>query len=173
MFQQSPFRRLFFAIFAVAFLGACALGGPVREDKKANDYSISGLKAPWKKISEKADADHAWLNSESGAILALRSLCHRYEHISLRNLAQNLYTVLQDVEVIDTQSRSIASREAFESHVKGRIDGVDVESKIVVLRKNHCIFDFTVTEHKELSSHSTEALEKLVSSFKFSGGSAP
>lgn len=151
-------------------VGACSLGGPLREDVKANNYKVATLSQPWTPVVEKADADKAWVHSKTGAIVSLRSLCNRYEHISLKNLSQNLQTVMEDLEVIRADTRKVASRDAYDSISRGKLDGVPVESRIIVLRKDHCIFDFVATEHPKLSGASMTAVEALVDSFEFGGG---
>lgn len=158
------------ASMLVLALGACALGGPLREDIKATNYTVKSLMQPWAPIQEKADADQAWVHAKTGAIVSLRSLCERYEHISLKNLSKNLQTVLQDVEVVRSVERKVASRDAYDSVSRGTLDGVQVESRIIVVRKDHCIFDFVATEHPVLSSDSMAAVESLVDSFEFGGG---
>jgi len=145
------------------------LGGPLREDQKATSYSLETSVPGWRELKDKADADHAWLDEKSGAVMSVRSLCDRYEHVSIRNLSKNLQTVLMDVEIISSKDRTIASREAYDTLVKGQLDGVPVESRMVVVRKNNCIFDFNVTEHPALSPSTKQAMERLLDSFDYKG----
>ncbi len=148
---------------------SCSISGPLREDHKAKSFQLAFDPIGWAELKEKADADKAWHNPKTGAIMSVRSLCDRYEHVSLRNLSKNLQDVLDDVEVLDTQSRSIASREAYDSLIVGTLDGVKVQSRIVVVRKNHCLFDFVITENPTLSSSSKVGFEKLLGSFDYQG----
>lgn len=157
-----------FAFLSMTML-ACSLSGPLREDSKADSYALASSIEGWQELKQKADADRAWLNPTSGAIMSVRSLCGRYEHVSIRNLSKNLETVLQDVEVLSKKNRSIASREAYDTLLRGKLDGAPVESRMVVVRKNHCIFDFTVTEHPQLSPSSLQALDELLQSFDYRG----
>lgn len=156
-------------ILAAAGMNACSVGGPLREDQKATAYNVPQLPSSWKALEKKADADKAWSNTKTGAVLSLRSLCERYEHVSLKNLSQNLKTIFMNAEVISSNSRSIASRDAHDTTLRGELDGVSVESRMIVVRKNHCIFDFAVIEHPTLSASSIKGIEKLLSGFDYRG----
>jgi len=167
-------KRYFAAVILSIGLSACSLTGDVREDPKATGVSFKAPKSSqWQAMADKADADSAWIHKKTGATLALRSLCRRYEHLSLRALSQNLINTLQENEVQTQTEMQVAGRAALSTHFKGQIDGVAIENRLVVMRKDHCIFDFTLSQLAAISPEVSEDFDAFLSSFSYEGGTAP
>jgi len=172
--MKAHHHRLFLAALLCVSVVACSLTGPVREDPKAADFAFRAPSASaWQPLEDKADADNAWVHKKTGATLAVRSLCRRYEHLSLQALSQNLVNTLQDVEIESQDPLAVAGRSALSTRFKGTIDGVTIQNRLVVVRKDHCIFDFTLSQLGSLSSEVQDDFGKFLESFRYEGGTAP
>lgn len=151
-------------------LCACSLGGPLRVDKKADSFSVATPSSPWKEQnSEDKDSDRVFVNSRTGSIIALSSVCKRYEQVSLEALRKDLVNPIEGREIASEERRPLDDREALFTRVKGRMDGVPVESHLVVLRKNDCIFDFALHAKEKITQEDDRDFLSFVSSFHFSG----
>lgn len=162
-------RILFFGL-GLALLSACSLSGPMREDAIAEGYTVGTLNRNWELLHSKSEADQAWHHPKTGAVIALQSLCHRYEHVPLKILNQNVMSSLLNPVVISQEEIKLDQRSALDTLTQGELDGVLVEIRHVVLRKDHCIFDFTLTQVNQISKSHQEEFSKFVNGFRFSGG---
>lgn len=154
-------------------LGACSLSGPLREDSKAAGYTFRAPNAStWQALKEKADADMAWSQRKNGATLALNSVCNRYEHISVQALSRNLLNIVQEPEVETQDTMTLAGREAATTVFRGKVDGVTIQNRLVVMRKDNCIFDFTLSQLGQITPDVMTDFDAFLSSFKYEGGVA-
>ena len=55
-------------------------------------------------------------------------------------------------------------------NVKGALDGVNVEAYFVVVRKNECIFDFSLVAREQISKDDEQDFERYYKGFKYLGG---
>ena len=166
-------KALFLTALACGFIGACSLTGPVRDDPKAAGVNFETPNAArWENLKDRADADHAWVNQKSGATLAVRSVCGRYEHLSLRALSQNLINIVQDPETQSEQDLTLAGRAALSTTFKGNVDGVEIQSRLVVVRKDTCIFDFTLSELPVITPDVMKDFDTFLTSFRYEGATA-
>ena len=147
----------------------CSLSGPLREDAKAEAFNFKEPKVSWKPMNEKADADYALIHNRTGASMALRSLCNRYEHINLNTLNQNVLSLLNNPEVLSQEEITLDDRMALDTRFSGDLDGVPVEMRHVVLKKDHCIFDFTLTQVDKISEEQMKDFSAFIKSFHFNG----
>jgi len=166
-------KRLLLAATFLWGLVGCSLTGPVREDPKAVQTNFAAPSAGrWVVLKDKDDADNAWVHKKTGATLALRSVCRRYEHLSLQVLSQNLINTLQEPEVENQESLTVAGRAALATAFKGTVDGVDIQNKLVVMRKDHCIFDFTLSQLGRIAPEVLADFDAFLKSFRYEGGEA-
>ncbi len=169
--MKSHHKRLLTSGLASMLLAACSISGPLRDDPKATGVSFSAPAASrWEALKEKSDADAAWVHKKTGATLAMRSVCRRYEHISLPALSQNLINTLQDAEIVSQEPLTLAGRSALTTTFRGHVDGVAIQNRLVVMRKDECIFDFNISELGTLSSGVLTDFDAFLASFSYSGG---
>ncbi|MEO5667332.1 MAG: hypothetical protein ABIR96_04665 [Bdellovibrionota bacterium] len=154
-------------------MSGCSLTGPVRDDPKATGFTF---KAPdssrWDVLKERADADDAWVHKKTGATLALRSLCGRYEHLSIQALSDNLMNIVGDAEIQTRDPMTLAGRAALSTIFEGNIDGVEIQNRLVVVRKDNCIFDFTLSQLAKISPDVMKDFDAFLPTFSYSGGEA-
>lgn len=166
-------KRLLLAATFLWGLVGCSLTGPVRDDPKAAETTFTApSSARWIVLKDKDDADNAWVHKKTGSTLAVRSVCRRYEHLSLQVLSQNLINTLQEPEIQSQDSMTVAGRAALASTFVGTIDGVGIQNKLVVMRKDHCIFDFTLSQLSSIAPEVLQDFDAFMSTFRYEGGQA-
>lgn len=163
----------FTGLCLLMFVGACSVTGPLRVDPKALNYETGSLPASWQRRGDdqkESSADQIYSNAKTNAYIAINSMCQRYPDSSLESLMRQLMVPISQSEVSDQHTRMIDEREALQTSVKGLLDGVAVEAQFLVLRKNECIFDFSLISRGHLNSEDLAAFEKMVSGFHYFGG---
>ena len=135
--------RIFAETLCLSLLVGCGIGGPLREDKSAVGYQLGSLAAErWtRQAKSESGADTVFDSQKNGSIIALQSVCDRYPNASLESLMKQMLSPLSDREVISESKRSLDGRDSLWTRVRGSLDGVPVESQLVVYRKNNCIFE--------------------------------
>jgi hypothetical protein len=156
-------------------LAGCSFGGPVRVDRKAATYSFGEAGSRWARVQVGPEmaADHVFAAKGDGAILSIGSVCDRYLDSSLEDLAKDLTNPLREVEVGEQTRVPLDGREGLRTDAKGKLDGVPVELRTFVIRKDDCLFDFTITAKGALSNDDRRDFERVVSGFRYSGAAKP
>ncbi len=151
-------------------LGACGLGGPLREDRAASGYNMETLPASrWKaEVRNPSGADSVFENPVSKSVLAVNSVCERYPAARLESLAKQLTSPLSEVQLLTQEKRLLDGRESLWTRVKAKLDGVPVESLLVVVRKDNCIFDFQIHARDTLPVEDEKDFSRFVNSFRYS-----
>ena len=160
-------------------LFGCSFGGPIREDRKAAAYEFGSPGSGWEelkladlKLDEKESAaDHIFSARRSGAVLSIGSLCDRYSDSSLESLTKDLINPLRDSEIENQERLIIDGREGLLTHAHGLLDGVTVAMRTFVIRKDDCIFDFTLNARGEVGRAEATDFERVFRGFRYRGGS--
>lgn len=161
-------------VVLAAGLTACSLGGPLRVDQRAQAFSVKTPSSPWKEQKQDENqSDRVFVSDRTGSVIALGSVCKRYEQVSLEALRKDLMNPIEGREIASEERKPLDDREALFTRVKGRMDGVPVESHLVVLRKNDCIFDFSLHARNQITNEDDRDFLSFVHSFHFAGSSAP
>ncbi len=161
---------------ALAFLVSCSIGGPLREDVKATQIQLAKTPKNWtsQKPAEDKDAEGAdavFKDRGTQALIALNSTCFRYESTSLDRLAHQYESGLKDSETLEESEVTVDGRRAVRLRLKGDFDGVASEILVTVLRKNDCLFDFSMVGKSPLSSDSIESFDGWVQGFRYGNSS--
>lgn len=130
-------------ILGLAVAG-CSLSAPLREDPKAEGARLGTLPSTWTTRNLGSGADAEYFHGKTKALIAVNSLCDRYSDSKLETLSQDLLSPLKSVKVLKQEDLEVSGRRALYTEVSGTLDGVSVESQLVVLRKNRCLFDFSI-----------------------------
>jgi hypothetical protein len=164
---------IFFLLLFSYGLPGCGLSGPLRTDPKAKIFETGSLGPNWKKAAlegEESSADFIYVNQKTSAYIAVNSMCKRYPDSSLASLSKQLMGPMSNAEIIAQEKLMIDEREALSTRSKGLLDGVAVEAKFVVVRKNECIFDFSLVAGKRIFDEDEEDFDRLVKGFRYLGG---
>jgi hypothetical protein len=131
-------------LMASHLLSACA--GHLRDGVYSRGevrYRIGPLPPAWTAVGLEGN-DVAFFESTSGHSLAVNATCEGFDDPPLEVLTRHLLMgFTQRVTILET-TLLLDGRAALRSHVSATLDGVPVELVLVVLKKNGCVYDFTL-----------------------------
>ena len=167
MFRQPGLISILgFAIF-FSLLFSCNFTGPVREDKTAKNFSFPEPSAGWVKRANQEGAQRIYEYGKTGSVLSVSSTCERYEMVPIDRMARSALSPLGFYQEKETKTFQMDGREAFEIFVSGKVDGVPVEVDYVVLRKDECIFDFSLHASPAIRPQARVDFHEMLKGFKF------
>ena len=135
--------RLSFLMIVGGCLSACSLLIPeTSKDKKFTGYQVERPKG-WKKTA-KANADYAFTNPQSAAIIFTNSICDKYAQARLTDLGKNILRSVDKFSAPTPHKMELAKRMAYRWTGQGFLDGVPVNLDYVIVRKNNCVFDLVL-----------------------------
>lgn len=162
-------KRVFSVSLQLLILAGCSFGGPLREDVGAKNFRLGKLDSSWRALPERLGTDAAFENPRSGAVIAVESLCQRYEDERLSTLTKQLISPFSQVEIIKQETGMLDGRESLHTSFRGRLDGVPIESRTVVFRKNRCFFDFLLHSKDKISANDEADFKRFVEAFHYAG----
>lgn len=108
--------------------------------KERAHYNVTPPGQGWSAV--KIDgADLAWVSEGTGSSLLVNSLCKASEDAPLEALTGHLLIGMTEQNVISQDKLPWSGREALESDILVRVDGVPRRLKTFVLKKDGCVFD--------------------------------
>ncbi len=124
-------------------LSSCSLLIPeTSKDKKFSSYQAE-RPSGWKKTA-KANADYAFVNPKTSAIIYTNSICDKYSHARLTDLGQNILRSVDKFSAPHPHKTSFANRDAYRWTGQGLLDGVPINLDYLIVRKSNCVFDFVL-----------------------------
>ena len=155
-----------FLILLLLF-ASCSVTGPLREDRPATDFSFPEPLKGWKSLPLSEGAQRLYQHSSTGSVLSMSSLCDRYATAPLNRLLRTPLSSLGAYKELEFKNLRISDRDAEQLHVSGSLDGVKVEVVMIVLRKNECIFDFSLQATPQIQNVVKNDFLKMVKGFSF------
>ncbi|MBI4404613.1 MAG: hypothetical protein HY537_10650 [Deltaproteobacteria bacterium] len=154
-------------ILELAMQSGCALlggGGAGPSIQHAKGYKVTPPKN-WTTTDE-GEGDRAYKLS-SGSLATLLSSCNRDPQASLELLTKHLLIGAREIEYRRQNKLKIGAAEGLYSSVQATMDGVSVELDLFVLRKNGCVFDFSLMNPKRLSDNDRDEFSTFIRSLQF------
>ena len=103
----------------------------------------------WRVTDSEGESDKAF-KLPSGSTVTVTSSCHENRQVSLHNLTKDLLLGARKVKFIRQENVNIAKTQALLSHVNATVEGQAFQLLFVVLRKNGCVFDFSLVSTKSI-----------------------
>lgn len=130
-------------IILCTMLGACAtpsgLTEGVYQDAQVR-YNIVSPGAAWKPLRLKT-ADLSWMQPTTGSTLLVNSLCKGVKDVPLNSLTQHLLIGMTEKKIITQETIAFSGRDALETEISAKIDGVPQRMKVLVMKKDGCVYD--------------------------------
>jgi hypothetical protein len=104
-------------------------------------YRVGPVPADWHQVNLK-DSDFSWVTSPPAYAFWVNSTCKEYEDVPLVALNRQLLIGFTDVQKVEQKTQMLDGRDALFSHYRAKMDGVERELDLVVLKKDGCIYDF-------------------------------
>ena len=128
-------------------------------------YALATPPAGWRQVSLDEN-DLAWVPSDASAYsLAVDSTCAADEDAPLEILTNHLLMGFTDKWLKQRDLKPIDGRDALVSRYDAKLDGVEVELEVAVLKKNDCVYDFSYVAPKGHFEEGEVAFDKLLGSF--------
>mgnify|MGYP006273333813 CR=1 FL=1 len=165
MKQLTPQRLLHMGILcSVLFLCRCSLlSSSGLKHAKGLGYSVP---ASWVETQSEVDSDRAF-KLNSGSTVTLTSSCQGIRQVSLKNLTKDLLLGARKIKFIRQEPLIIAQTEALFSHVNATVEGKAFQLMFVVLRKNNCVFDFSLVSPQPIPQNELEEFLNFAKSFNY------
>jgi hypothetical protein len=146
---------------------SCSVTGPLREDRSASSFTFPEPVKGWKLLPPSEGAQRLYQHISTGSVLSLSSLCDRYVTAPLSQLVRNPLTPLANYKELESKKLRIADRDAEQLYVSGSLDGVKVEVVMIVVRKNECVFDFSLQASPQIQNTVKNEFLSMVKGFSF------
>ena len=105
-------------------------------------FRLEHLPPSWRNI-EISDTALAFRDDEHETTVAINGRCGRdADDVPLQSLTQHLFLQFTERRVEQQQVIPLDGREALETQLVAKLDGVEKHFHVVVLKKDGCVYDF-------------------------------
>lgn len=122
------------------FLSSCSLSKLNVVKKRRAQFGVDLLKDVWEKKRFRG-ADLFFEHKIKDANIYLHSQCSSFKDSPLEALTSQLLVGMGNYEIVSQKKIELAQRKALVSEINTELDGVYRYLKVLVLRKNACVFD--------------------------------
>lgn len=139
--RTQPMRALLLA----SLLATCGCRGALRDGVYVKDTVQYRVGLPdaqrWKSLAVEGN-DLAWA-AAGGHLLAINATCDNHGDPSLEVLTNHLVFGFTERNLVGRKEVQVDGRDALDSRYTAKLDGVPVELRLLVLKKNGCVHDFS------------------------------
>lgn len=130
-------------------------------------YEIGNLPDNWKRLEVEDQNDLAWIDKADGSIIQVNSTCKHSDDIPLKSLTRHLLIGFTETKLLQQDTITIAAREALQTRLIAKLDGVPRALLLVVMKKDTCLYDFALLSPSEdsLAGHQP-TYQRFVSAFR-------
>ncbi|MGE3972972.1 MAG: hypothetical protein AB7F59_00445 [Bdellovibrionales bacterium] len=130
-------------MIAILFLAGSVSGcvsvqiGP-KKSEPAKNIKFKAPPEPFVAI-DSSDVDHGWKNGFNNTSISFRSACNDGDP-SLESIQQSLIFGLEETQILKSQRVPYNEREALNSVISGKVDGIMTKMEFMILKKNGCSY---------------------------------
>ena len=159
-------KRIFLAILLAAAPSACRHGSLEGGFyvKSETRYYVGPPPGGFRRVDFQEN-DLAYASDDGQRLIAANATCKEYEDAPLKVLLRHLLMGFTEAQTLDQQTKMLDGREALFSHSKAKLDGIPRELSLVVMRKDGCIYDFTLISPVGQLDRGKAAFDRLLSQF--------
>lgn len=134
-------KQIYLLVWAsLLLLLGCTVSHKNVVKKQKASFGVKELSEAWHKKSFRG-ADLFFEHDTKFASIAISSQCEKISDSPLEALTSQMMVGMGKYDIISEQRIKLSEREALVSEIMVNLDGVDRYLKIMVLRKNRCVFD--------------------------------
>jgi hypothetical protein len=113
-------------------------------------FRLEHLPPHWRNI-EIDDTALAFRDDENSATVAINGRCGKdAEDVPLRSLTQHLFLQFTERRIEQQELLPLDGREALQTQMVAKLDGVEKHFHVVVLKKDGCVYDFLqIANHRQ------------------------
>lgn len=155
------------SVFLSILLFACATQGPLTDPyvNQTKGFRVQVPRAGWE-VADSDGADLTLRDSQSSATMAVSASCPG-EAGPLPSVARHLFFGLRDVKQLRQGSITLDGAAGVDTVVTGRLDGVPVQVRSVVIRRNGCLYDLLFLAPPETFSVQSESFDTFLQGWQF------
>lgn len=133
-------KSFLFAILFLSIFSACVSVniGP-KPGQRSTEVVLKSPAEPFEQMKKSA-ADGAWQNKNNGNTISYYSTCKDPTDPTVDSVMRELFIEVKDLKTITTGNRIFNGREALETEVEGKLDGVMTRIRALVFKKNGCTY---------------------------------
>ncbi len=158
-----------FILFILFFLNGCLsfdlgqiISPPV---EKSDKVKVTVPSEKYEEINNKI-VDRAWQNKKNGNTIAYFSECNSPSDNSIENIEKENIKAIINAKVIERKMVDYNSRKALVSIVSGQFNKDQIKVKIVLFKKNGCIFTISYVSRAIFYAADERIFQKFVEDFK-------
>lgn len=153
-------------LLASAVLAGCvSVQLPSMEGKRAQEVQYNAPSTPFSALEASA-ADKAWLSEKTGNTISFLSDCAAKVDPELDQILDDTAQILESPKISDRSSLEFNGRAARSALVEGKMDGVPVRLKLLVLKKNDCNYTLSYTAKPSTFDAEVAAFDRFVADFR-------
>jgi len=96
----------------------------------------------WRQVGF-AENDLAWVHQTTGHVISTNATCDGHGDAPLEVLTQHLLFGFTERDLKEQKLEKLDGRESLHSRYLAKIDGVEADIEVIVLKKNGCVHDFS------------------------------
>jgi hypothetical protein len=128
-------------------------------------FRIGPIPSSWQKV-EVDGARLAYEDPDSGTILSVSARCGRdADDVPLEALTKHLFIQFTEREQVEQKRFSLDGREALQTTLRAKLDGVPRRFRVVVLKKDGCVYDLSEIATSRSTARSDAVFEQVVVGF--------
>jgi len=155
------------ALFMLSVTQACKTTGVLENNafkKRDLTYQIGTPKNSWRRLFVE-DADLAWINQNEDSAILVNSQCKDIKDLPLKALTVQLLIGMTEQNLISQTAKPSAGREALETILTAKIDGVLRKLNIFVFKKDGCVYDIVFSAPPQTYNKEVFAYEEVRNHF--------
>jgi hypothetical protein len=121
--------------------------------------------SPFQPLSQ-TRADGAWKNKANGNSISFHSACQDPADPPLEAALKEMLGEIEDLKTIRNRTVSFNAREAIDSEVEGKLDGIPTRIRSLVFKKNDCLYTITHIGLPAFFEQDRERFEEFLGSFQ-------
>jgi hypothetical protein len=107
-------------------------------------FCVGMLPADWKRLETNAETDVAWYNRRLEATIFVNATCEPDSDIPLEALTKHLLFGFTEKYISSQERTQLDGREALVTTLVAKLDGVPRKMVFTVLKKDGCVYDFSL-----------------------------
>jgi hypothetical protein len=132
-------------------------------------FRIGQVPSTWREL-EVDEARLAYRDPATDTIISVNARCGRdADDVPLDALTQHLFIQFTERNIIDQKRFDLDGREALRTVLNAKLDGVPRRFRVVVLKKDGCVYDFSEIATLRATAQSDSVFESVVSGFSTKG----
>lgn len=128
-------------------------------------FRLGAVPATWVKL-EVEGTRLAYRDPATQTILSVNARCGRdADDVPLEALTKHLFIQFTERSIVEQRRFELDGREALRTVLNAKLDGVPRRFRVVVLKKNGCVYDFSEIATSQANPQSDAVFETVVAGF--------